>query len=433
MSSDAYNEGNMNIFITLYAYYTALLRRRWNRKKIERHQKKRLAFIWKYAKKNSPYYAKLYAGKKAFSELPILSKEAMMNHFSLFNTVGISKEFAFDLALKKEQKRSFDSNYGNISIGLSSGTSGNRGLFLVSEKERSLWAGNILAKILSTSLFKKTSIGLFLRANNRLYETLKSKTVSFIYFDLQKPFQELLQELEKNKPDILVAPPSVLRILAEHNLRYVPKKIICCAETLDSIDEKYISLYFKKQIHQIYQCTEGFLGITCEKGSLHINEDVIFLEKEYIDKSSGRFIPIITDLYRTTQPIIRYRLNDVLIEQKTACPCGSHYLALKKVEGRCDDVLYFRKKNGQLEPMFPDFIRRQIISFDESIKEYQIIQKSPDKLDLYINPCTKAMSEHLHKYFIKQGFLPPVINLIDSMLQRKQQNKLRRIIRDFYV
>lgn len=35
------------------------------------------------------------------------------------------------------------------------------------------------------------------------------------------------------------------------------------------------------------------------------------IEKEWLDET--RFVPIITDLMRTSQPIVRYRLDDVLV------------------------------------------------------------------------------------------------------------------------
>ena len=56
-----------------------------------------------------------------------------------------------------------------------------------------------------------------------------------------------------------------------------------------------ISSAFKLPIiDQVYQATEGFLACTCSAGHLHLNEDIIFVEKEYLDER--RFYPVITDL-----------------------------------------------------------------------------------------------------------------------------------------
>src|SRR5699024_9723342 len=102
-------------------------------------------------------------------------------------------------------------------------------------------------------------------------------------------------------------------------------------------------------------------GHTCEHGTIHLNEDVVIIQKEYMDKKQGVFIPIITDFRRKTQPIIRYRLNDLLQEKQNPCTCGSPFTALEKIEGRADDLFYLRHTGNEgLRAVFPDFIRRAI-------------------------------------------------------------------------
>ena len=49
-------------------------------------------------------------------------------------------------------------------------------------------------------------------------------------------------------------------------------------------------------------------------GTLHLNEDIVYIEREYLD--DRRFVPVVTDLERKAQPIIRYRLNDILVEER---------------------------------------------------------------------------------------------------------------------
>ncbi len=56
------------------------------------------------------------------------------------------------------------------------------------------------------------------------------------------------------------------------------------------------------------QCTEGFLAISDKKSNqLVMNEEFFDHEKEWIDEQ--HLFPLITDLLRTTQPIIRYRFG----------------------------------------------------------------------------------------------------------------------------
>ena len=69
---------------------------------------------------------------------------------------------------------------------------------------------------------------------------------------------------------------------------------------------------------------------------------------------------------RTSQPVIRYELNDIILDNKT-CLCGLKTTAIKRIEGRSDDILCFEDKNKKIVKIFPDFIRRAIITSNEEI------------------------------------------------------------------
>ncbi len=401
----ALKENLMNKLQILLSYFQTKKRLKWNRKKLEKWHKKEIIKIVSYAKKHSPFYQKLYENITDFASFPIISKREMMETFDLFNTEGISKEKAIQVAYEGEKNKTYDSKINGITVGLSSGTSGERGIFLASEKEAALWCGNILAKTLTRSIFKKEKVALFLRANSNLYETASS----FKYFSLDGNYENI----KEFDPDILVAPPSILRKLP----RIHPRKIISVAEVLEPLDKKFLEEKFKTRIDQVYQCTEGFLGFTCELGNLHLNEDVLHIEKEYIDRSKGRFLPIITDLFRSTQPIIRYRLDDILIEG--TCNCGSSFTAIQCVEGRLMDVLSFKNDKGKQVCIFAREIGKIFSS------EYLLRQDSQGGLHLY-GGCEKI----LKAFLIKRNIAPPKIKSYSKLPIRKDYEKLRRVQRD---
>ena len=91
--------------------------------------------------KNSPFYRD-YAGKE-LAAFPEMNKKIMMEHFNELNTVGIDRESALALAIDSEKSRSFSETLNHITVGLSSGTSDTRGIFLVAEEEKNQWAGYI--------------------------------------------------------------------------------------------------------------------------------------------------------------------------------------------------------------------------------------------------------------------------------------------------
>lgn len=368
----------------------------YSRPRLVAWQHKKAQRMVKFAVKNSEFYREYYKGCSLdnWQSLPILNKKLLVENFSALNTAGISFDAGYDVAIKAEASRDFRPSIGPITVGLSSGTSGNRGIFLAGSEEQLAWAGTILAKMLPSNLFTRQRIAFFLRANNNLYTTLNSTFIKFQFYDLLDDIKMQIEKLNQFMPTILVAPPSMLRMLADAKkknlLSITPIKIISVAEVLEPIDKLFIESVFNQTVHQIYQATEGFIAATCSYGTLHLNEDVLIVQKEYVDIKKKKFIPIVTDLYRTTQPIIRYRLNDILTERSDACPCGSIYTAIEQIDGRCDDLLYFVSTvNNALTPVFPDFIRRALITSSHEIIEYTVVQHKLAELEINLS-CHSA-------------------------------------------
>jgi putative adenylate-forming enzyme len=354
-----------------------LLRTRWglrfaSRGRLLRWQAKKLAQFKRCVLADVPFYAG-HAGKE-LSALPLMSKARLLANFQMSNRSGISLEQATRVAAQAEHSRNFAPTIGDVTVGLSSGTQGPRGVFLVSARERAMWAGVMLGRALSASNIRQIlnplrpplRIALFLRANSNLYETLKSKRVAFDFYDLFSGVDAHLAALNERAPDVLVAPARVLAYLAQQRadgaLRIAPGKIIAVAEVLEPDDERRIAQAFGQTVHQLYQCTEGFLAYTCEQGVLHLNEEFVHVEPDWLDDEHTRFRPVITDFSRRTQPIVRYRLDDVLRVRAAPCDCGRHTLALEAIDGRCDDILWFPSTKGELAgPVFPDLVRHAFL------------------------------------------------------------------------
>ncbi len=353
------------------------------REQLTNFQQKRIAKKLSYVTEHADFY-KEYKGK-SLEELPIIDKKIMMDNFNRINTVGIDRDEALEFAIGSERSREFSDKLNNITVGLSSGTSHSRGIFLVENSEKDKWAGYVLARFLPKGILSKCKIAFFMRANSNLYESVGSNNIQFEFFDIYADINQNLAKLQSHQSDIIVAQPSMLLMIAEaiknKTLQIKPARIISIAEVLEKEDEEYLKKIFNVDvIHQAYQCTEGCLATTCRCGTLHLNEDIVHIEKEYLDDK--RFVPIITDLERTSQPIIRYRLNDVLVEKQEKCSCGSVFTALDKIEGREDDVFKFRTAKGEVVSIFPDFIRRCIL-FAGNITDYRVVQGIDDELTVY--------------------------------------------------
>lgn len=410
----------------LYYYYKTLWLKRTLKtaEQLKAYQEKQFKRLAKNALTKSPFYQSYQ--DRPLSEWPIMNKKLMMEHFDQINTVNLTKEQALNVALKAEQTRDFSPLIQHISVGLSSGTSGSRGLFLVNPRERDAWAGIILAKALPNGLHIQERIAFFLRANNNLYTTLnKSQKIQFHFFDLLLNFDEHITRLNTVQPTILSAPASVLLLLAKEKKRLTikPQKIYSVAEVLEKEEEQLISEAFHCPVSQIYQCTEGFLAISDKHSNqLTMNEEFLIIEKEWIDES--RFVPIITDLMRTTQPIIRYRLDDVLIAKNS----NTTFTELTAIEGRIGDICY-GQQNQQYIPIFADSLRQQMASSTIEFEEYQICQHALDTFSIQVEPepaDKDQLINHLNQLFRKKNCTIPHWHW-EPFTQREQGMKRRRI------
>ncbi len=383
--------------------------------------------------KLSKYYNNYNLSVDNFKNIPIINKEIFMNNFNDINTANISYNQAIKIAKKAESTRNFNPMIGDISVGLSTGTSGNRGLFLLNENERARWVALMLDRVIGFS-FKKKKVAFFLRANNKLYESTNSKILSFNFFDIYQKIDAHLKRLSLLQPDILIAQPSVLKIIAKsienRDLKINPTKVISVAEVLTKEDRLYFESVFKIRLSEVYQCTEGFLATSCDEGFLHFNEDFLIVEKKFINHEKTKFHPIITDLLRSTQPIVRYELNDI-VSIKENCKCGSKFMVIDKVEGRSDDIISLLDDNEKIVKIFPDILRRTIVLSDDRIKDYSMIQKNENILELYVDSkfsnsflsVKKSIIQMLKKYNISKVEILKVDKLQFTIGDKKRRIK----------
>ncbi len=348
----------------------------------------------------SAFYRQHFAAQplSEWARAPTIDKKVMLAHFDDLNTVGVRYEEALALAQRAEHTRDFLPTLRGVTVGLSSGTSGTRGLFLVSAAERAAWAGAALARVLPGGRLAAQRVAFFLRANSNLYTSVRSRLIRFEYFDLLVPLPIALSRLFGLLPPMVVGPPSLLALLADAagagRLRIAPRKVVAVGEVLDPLDAAVIGAQFGAPVHQVYQATEGFLGSTCEYGTLHLHEDLVVIHPEWLDEAERKFVPIVTDFHRMSQPILRYRLDDILTVRSVPCPCGSPRLALEGIEGRCDDIFYFPGATGGWVPVFPDFIRRALMAAGGAqLHGYVTEQVAPGRIEVALAAPAEARAE----------------------------------------
>lgn len=320
----------------------AWLDARWSRARLNSPERiaDRQARLWR---KMVPLVARTPAvsalAGRPLTDFPVIRPAALREDFDQWNTLGLTRIEAEAAARAGESGGSGEIRPGLVA-GFSSGSSGQPGLFVTSAAERAGWLGHILGRLLPASaLFQPTRIALCLRADNRLYGDVGAAgPFRFLFVGLDVPPPERFERLRTFAPDVLIAPPGVLADLASRTQSpWALRHLFYGAEPMGDIERGWIGETLGIRPDPIYQATEGFLGGACRHGTLHLNEDVLIVEREPVPGTT-RFLPIITDLRRTTQPMIRVRLPDLLEPLDTPCPCGSALTAVRPVEGRFEDL-----------------------------------------------------------------------------------------------
>jgi putative adenylate-forming enzyme len=403
-----------------------------DRARLEARKEKLIGRLMRRVLPRSPYYASLAHG--AFSDLPIMDKTRWMAAFDSINTAGVRLSEALDIADRAERTRDFAPTIKGLTVGLSTGTSGRRGVFLVSRSEQRRWAGVMLAKLLHERPFARRRVAFFLRANSRLYEQSGGfRRIAFRFFDMLESWEKLLDDVQAFAPDVLIAPASALRLMAEAEvagrIALAPEMTISVAETLHVDDRRLIEHAFGSPPAEVYQATEGALAMTCERGVLHLNEAFVHFEMDWLDRAGRRFAPIVTDLTRATQPIVRYRLDDVLILSETPCPCARAALSIEAVEGRCDDICSLVRADGGVVPAFPDLLVRAVLGASADIADFTLTQSAPGRFEIALRGGVHAEAEvvaALARLAAHLGALAPAVSFARYAPNDGKRRRVRR-------
>lgn len=357
--------------------------------KLARHH---LSWVIEHSSATARRFERAGLGLDDWQQLPPTNKSEMMASFDQLNTVGLTLTEALAFARQAEQKRDFGDDLRGITVGLSTGTSGNQGIFVTNRQERLLWAGIMLRHLLPNwprSLLKPQRVAFVLRAEGGLYRSVESRSLHFQFFDLLRPISQLAKELTLFDPTLLVGPPSVLCALQQSGALARPERVICVAEVLEDDDKTLLEAYFGPVV-QVYQATEGLLGLPCPEGYLHLNEAHVHFDFEPLS-DSPYCRPIVTDLRRRVQPIIRHRLDDILLlaPEEDICPCGSVSRRILRVVGRQDDALKLpsAKSANSTITVWPDFMRAALAKV-AALQEYRLIQTDSQELLLELIPFT---------------------------------------------
>lgn len=409
--------------ITARAFAVARWRARTltTRARIEHYQRRRLTSLERHLTRDIAFYH----GRGGFADWPIIDKEVMLAEFDRMNVAGLTLDRVRDTLARDE------ATLDGFGIGHSTGTSGNRGYFVVSEAERFVWLGTLLAKALPDALWRRRRVALALPGFSRLYRSADGGSrVALGLFDLTEGVDALRARMAAFAPDTIVAPPKALRLLAERR-ELTAGTIFSAAETLDPLDRAAIEGVTGRPVREVYMATEGLFGVSCAHGTLHLAEDVVHFEWEPAAGGSALVQPIVTDFTRRAQAMARYRMNDLLLLAGEPCACGSAFRTVQRIEGRSDDIFLLKGLDGELRPVTPDVLRNALVDSDRAITEFRIVQTGASAIKVRL-PDGQGDQAKLRAAFAEiaeRMALGPLAIEVERGVETPLDTKLRRVMR----
>jgi putative adenylate-forming enzyme len=338
---------------------------RWTRSELHRHQEERCASLRRYAMDHSQFYARFHRGmaNRPLQDLPILTKATVMENFDELVTDPAVRLADLETFLKQDPgPKLFRDRYVVLAT---SGSTGRRGVFLFNEQEWMnavasitrplLWAGisRRFAKPPRTALIASTTSWHY---SARIGAMLTNRMLPSLRLDAAEPVESMVRRLNEWQPENLAGYPSVLRQLAEEQiagrLHLKLSSAATSAEVLTEETRRRAKEAWGIRIFDTYGATEySPIAAECAHGRKHLFEDGAIIE---VVDEKGRAVPsgksgdriLFTVFNRTTQPLIRYEISDVVRAVEEPCPCGRPFRVIEAVEGRAEDVLFFPRRDA---------------------------------------------------------------------------------------
>ncbi len=332
---------------------------RWTRESLLAHQQRALANLRQFALRKSPFYARTHRGVEnaPLSALPILTKRMMMEHYDEIVTDPRIK--LDDVKKHLDALRDDERFLGRYWVSSTSGSSGLKSIIpsdpaewatiIGSYGRANEWAGIRLSPFRRASMAVVSSRTPF-HQSARVSRTVEMPLLDAQRIDASDSLQSIIDKLNAQQPQILIAYASMIRALAEEQLagplRLKPRVVNCSSEVLTSEARARAKLAWGVEPFNVYAATEtGGIAAECaEHHGMHTCEDLVIAEpvdNDYMPVPPGTTAArlLVTVLHSRTLPLIRYELTDSVRVATEPCTCGLPFRLIQSIEGRSDDVL----------------------------------------------------------------------------------------------
>jgi phenylacetate-CoA ligase len=335
-----------------------------------------------HAEKHSPYYREVIREHGIDpqtcvpTDFPVLTKRQVIEHFDeIVTDKRITRRRIADFLAKSTDPA--DLFEGRFHVVHTSGTSGTVGYFVFSNEAWIKGASHVV-RVTPLGWRKRTAFvaatkGHF--AGSSLMATGNRGSNRFFFdvrtFDVGQPLPQILAGLNKFQPHALSGYAGMLKVLAEAKergeLRINPHHLGNGGEPLLPELKKYLERIFGVPVLNAYASSEHlYMGLTLPHadGMVLMEDELIFEMKD--DHTC------VTNLFNELMPLIRYRMDDVLVPDETGAN-PYPFTKVKDVVGRYEDALLFTNEHGKTDFIHPIVIVELII---KGLNAWQIVLES---------------------------------------------------------
>jgi phenylacetate-coenzyme A ligase PaaK-like adenylate-forming protein len=178
-------------------------------------------------------------------------------------------------------------------------------------------------------------------------------------YDVSRPIEEIVAALNKFQPHVLSGYAAVLERLAEAQdegrLRIHPRVVASGAEPLRAQCRTLLQNVFRVPVVNSYASSEHlFMALTLPgSDGMHLLEDDLIFELH-------DDFTCVTNLFNDTLPLIRYRMDDVLIPQPDTS--GQYpFTKIRDLVGRSEDSPVFFNQDGVEDFIHPSLIGELLV------------------------------------------------------------------------
>lgn len=362
----------------------------WNRDQIRAAQRRGLARLLGHAVEHSAFHARRLRGVDIdsidldhMSALPVMTKADMMAELDDVFTDRRLRRSDIESALSQTHAEPVALQDEYIALA-SGGSSGTRGVFVFDREALAGFTSAVLRPAPSAAPPPQGAVYAAVAAPSAVHATgmlaaLAAGDDSLGRYHLvsaTRPLGAIVDELNAMRPTALTGYASMLARLAVEaragRLQIHPVQVSPTSETLLPEMRAAIRDAFEAPIVDGFGSTEGLVGKTGPDSDIFaFNTDMCIVElvdAEYRPTPAGwpAAKVLVTNLYNTTQPLIRYELTDSFIEVADAT---GHGFLQARVQGRSDEV--FRYPDGTA--IHPIVIRSVVVSTPDVV-DYQVTQ-----------------------------------------------------------